>query len=153
VRWALAAAVLILSSCATARTAAEARIDPASGSEVEGTARFSRSMFKRIGLTIDVDHLPPGRHAVHIHPGRDCALTHAPRKEPRYVGDIDNLIADGHGHAHLHLASREWSIGTGLPNDLLGKAVVIHDAGEHPTHRLACGVIEAPVSEPPTDRR
>jgi Cu-Zn family superoxide dismutase len=156
-RWLRTLSVVALATCATARPVAEARLDPTSGNAVEGTARFAPGMFKRITLTLDVDHLPPGRHAVHIHLGRDCSASGAPRREPRYVGDIDNLIADAHGHARLHIATREWSVGTGQPNDLLGKAVVIHEAAEvpseRPSHRLACGVIEAPMSAGSADHR
>jgi superoxide dismutase, Cu-Zn family len=150
---------------------AEARLQPASGSTVTGMAQFHPSMFNRVTLVIDVNNLPPGRHAVHLHERGDCSAPDATSagkeldpaqpghgdfdKEPYHLGDIDNLIADARGHARMEIASREWSIGTGARNDVLGKAVVIHQASDDPTAlpsgnsatRIACGVIEAAMPE------
>ena len=98
---------------------ATAAIDPRSGSTVTGTARFVEESGS-VTLTLNVEHAPPGEHAVHLH-------------------ETGALI----------LTTDKWSIGTGDTGDILGHAVIVHEKADdfktQPTGaaggRIGCGVV------------
>lgn len=170
---ALALAAAALAACATTpepferdRPAAEARLLPVTGYSITGVARFEPAMFGRVSLRVEVAQAPRGRFAVHIHERGDCSApdalsagedwnpTSAPHgkfdSDASHLGDLDNLTIDETGRGRLELSSREWSIGTGLPTDVLGKAIIIHEREDdfrtQPSgdsgKPIACGVIE-----------
>lgn len=119
--------------------------------------------------------LPEGAHAVHLHESGDCASLEPASLDghwnptnarhgrfdtpPFHLGDVGNVFADGSGRATFVFATEEWSIGTGLPNDVVSHAVVVDEgkddfltqpdggSGRH----LGCGRIEMTAPpKPPT---
>ncbi|HEY0054893.1 MAG TPA: superoxide dismutase family protein [Pedobacter sp.] len=103
--------------------------------------------------------------AVHIHEHGDCGNegneAHGhwnPGKAPHgkwgsgqfHLGDIGNVQLDANGKGKLELETSLWSVGTGAANDVIGKAIMVHDKADdfitQPTGnagaRIGCGVIQ-----------
>ncbi len=144
---------------------AKAEIVPKSGSTLNGTAGFS-SAGGEVTLTLEVENAPAGLHAVHLHEIGDCSADDAKSAgghwnpsgvdhgkwgaDPFHLGDIGNLVVADDGYGSLILTTDLWSIGTGEANDILGRAIIIHekpdDFSTQPTGgaagRIGCGVIE-----------
>jgi len=148
--------------------AAIARLAPASGSEVSGEVRFYPDGDNVI-VTVEAEGLETGMHGFHIHETGDCSAPdassagghYAPQGHPHgsptmeqqhHVGDMGNIRADGNGVAMVQLSLDTLSLDN--PDSIIGKAVIIHaqadDLQTQPSgdsgDRLACGVIQAPVS-------
>jgi superoxide dismutase, Cu-Zn family len=107
-----------------------------------------------------------GTHAIHVHERGDCraadgsaagahfnpgAIAHGRAGiAPHHLGDMDNLHAGGDGVAHVDIRLDGVTLGSGAPNDILGRAIVVHagadDYASQPAGnagaRVACGVIE-----------
>ena len=149
---------------APAAARATANLAPASASLVSGTLTLS-TMGDGVHVGGEIGGLRPGSHGFHVHEHGDCSAADAssagghfnptnmphgrsgPR--PHHLGDSDNIAANADGvavvDAHLH----DVTLGTGLANDIAGRAIVVHadpddytsqpagDAGA----RVACGVI------------
>lgn len=108
-----------------------------------------------------------GRFGFHVHETGDCSAvdassagghfdpTHQPHGSPRigahHAGDMDNIIADAEGVAHIQTRLDGVLLGGGGPMDILGRALVVHaDPDDYATQpagksgtRVACGVIKA----------
>jgi superoxide dismutase, Cu-Zn family len=108
---------------------------------------------------------PDSDHGFHMHQTGDCSsvdfksagdhfnpdgVAHgAPTADPHHLGDIPNLKADAQGNAPVNVAIAGATLRDGGPNDLLGKAAIVHakpddyttqpsgDSGD----RIACGVV------------
>ncbi|MBL8954535.1 MAG: superoxide dismutase family protein, partial [Myxococcaceae bacterium] len=164
-------AVLVVSACTTMdeRRAepqpladAIAKLGPTSGSTAKGTVEFMTSGTE-VQLKLEIAGISPGRHGVHLHEKGDCS---SPDGEsagghwdpmghqhgqldvpPAHYGDIGNIEVGGDGRGTLVFATSYWSVGTGRNNDILGKAVVVHDSVDDFTSqpagnsgkRIACG--------------
>ena len=142
-----------------------ANLAAASGSLVSGRVQVM-SMGNGVHIAGDVGGLDPGSaHGFHIHEKGDCSAvdassagghfnpTSAPhgRAEttPHHAGDMDNIVADCDGVAHVNMHVGGLMLGGGGPTDIAGRALVVHaqpddytsqpsgDAGA----RVACGVI------------
>ena len=144
---------------------ATAWINPKSGSELVGSAIFINEP-SGVSLQLTVENAPPGEHAVHLHEKGDCSaedgtsagghwnpteVAHGKWGEADFhLGDIGNLIVDDEGQGSLSLSTDKWSMGSGEPNDIMGKAVIVHakadDFTTQPTGaaggRIGCGVVE-----------
>ncbi len=107
-----------------------------------------------------------GTHAIHVHERGDCsaadgssagghfnpgAAAHGRAGSgAHHLGDMDNLVANTSGVASVNLRLAGVTLGSGAPNDILGRALVIHanadDYSSQPAGnsgaRVACGVIE-----------
>lgn len=117
-----------------------------------------------VRITGKVDGLTPGsEHGFHIHEKGDCSAPDAssagghynpssmqhgnPGSGAHHAGDIRNLVADGGGVANVDVIVEGVSIGG--QNDVLGKAVVVHESPDdyasqpagNSGARIACGVI------------
>jgi Cu-Zn family superoxide dismutase len=162
-----AAAMQSASAPAAAETAsAQADLKGASGSNVQGSLRFTASG-SGVAITGELTGLPPSTtHGFHIHETGDCSApdatsagahfnpTGAPHGDPlstaTHLGDIPNLESDAEGKVMVTATVTNASLRDGGANDLVGKAVIVHakpddyktqpsgDSGD----RIACGVIQ-----------
>lgn len=149
---------------ATGPTAAAQLRDPA-GTRV-GEARL-RQTPHGVLVTLDLEQVAPGEHAVHIHEFGRCTPTFeaagghfnpARRQhglanpQGAHAGDLPNIHVPGSGRLTVEMFARDVTLERGAPNSLLdddGSALVVHaqpddhrsdpagDSGE----RIACGVI------------
>ncbi len=151
----------------TESVTAIANLSPASGSEVQGTARFTQTD-QGVRMELEVSGLEPGSvHALHIHEHGDCSahdatsagghwnptnVQHGQRgvSDEFHSGDIDNIQADSDGNARYEFTAEDWSIGGDDATNIIGKSVMIHikpdDFVSQPTgdagDRISCGAIE-----------
>lgn len=148
-------------------TTAVAQMGPASGSEVTGTVTFTKNNGE-VSVVVDLQNVPEGKHAIHIHENGDCSAEdatsagghwnpaeqdhgHISHTDQFHYGDIGNLEAGADGHVHFERTVDDiWTIGDGSDSDIVGKGVIVH-AGEddfttQPTGgagaRISCGVIQ-----------
>jgi len=141
-----------------------AELAPKSGSEVNGQAAFFTEG-DTVTLSLSLQHLPPGVHAVHIHEFGDCSAADGAsagghwnpmghnhgkwNQAPFHMGDLGNVTADEYGNGAISITTSLWTIGTGQPDDVLGKSIIVHASADdyvtQPTGnaggRIACGVI------------
>jgi Cu-Zn family superoxide dismutase len=107
-----------------------------------------------------------GRFGFHVHETGDCSAVDASSAGGHFnplhqahgsakigvhhAGDMDNLIADTEGVAHVDTRLGEVMLGGGGPMDIIGRALVVHaepdDYATQPAGksgaRVACGVIK-----------
>jgi len=144
-------------------TAAVAKLEAKSGSQVTGTVTFVKSG-DAVQVVAEVQNLKPGKHGFHIHEKGDCSAADAasagghfnpthqhhggPMTAEHHTGDLGNIEADASGKAHL-----DWKGKMNLSGEdsIIGKSVVVHekeddlktDPAGNSGARVACGVIEA----------
>lgn len=146
-------AVLLAASTVTAMSAepveAVARIQGCGEVEVTGTARFRESVtdegIKQVEVTIEVEGLTDGRHAVHVHETGACepcgaagghhdpgpfgtATPDAPDfNHPFHMGDLINIAVRG-GKGTLETNTNRFTLSPGRLTlfDEDGSAVIIH---------------------------
>lgn len=127
---------------------AVAVINEINGSGLMGTATFTQ-MKDMVHVVIEIKNASEGLHASHLHDG-DCAeigphwhpmsipsghsgvpVAEATLEEPPVgIGEIGNIPVDEIGTGILEFTTPFWTIGTGETNDILGKLIVIHEAGD-----------------------
>lgn len=138
---------------------------PASGSLVSG--KLSAAPFAGgVRISGEIGGLTRNStHAIHIHERGDCSAVDAtsagghfnPAQQahgragggPHHGGDMDNIVADGNGVAHVDVRALGVTLGGGA-TDIGGRAIIVHaapdDYATQPTGnagaRLACGVIK-----------
>lgn len=159
-------------SAVTATGAAEpatatVQLESKSGSTATGQLELTASE-GGVSLTGEIAGLTAGsEHAFHVHETGDCSAAdassagghfnphsaqHGPptvAQSERHLGDMPNIVADENGRSAITAAIPGATLRDGGMNDLIGKAVVVHekrddyvtqpsgDAGS----RIACGVI------------
>ena len=144
---------------------AVANLASASGSLVSGKVTVM-PMADGVHLTGTVGGLPANStHGFHIHEKGDCSAVDASsagghfnplgaphgRMEttPHHAGDMDNIVADGDGVAHVNMHVGGVRLGGGGPTDIAGRALVVHAAPDdyqsqpsgNAGARVACGII------------
>lgn len=154
-----------LSGSSSAGPGAVATLQSKSGSSTQGTVRFTPAGNK-VSVTAEITGLKPNaEHGFHIHEKGDCSSPDGlsagghfnPGGKPHghlaanehHAGDMPNLKADASGRATATFELSTVSVGTGAPNDIVGKAVIVHrDPDDYKSQpvgnagpRLACGVI------------
>jgi superoxide dismutase, Cu-Zn family len=161
-----ATAALLLNACAGTTgggPAAQATLEPRSGSQVAGTVTFAPQGDK-LRVEARVSGLTPGEHGFHVHESGDCSAPDAssakghfnPAAKPHghhggsehHAGDMPNLVADASGNANLVAELTQLSLAEGA-DGILGRSVVIHadpdDYRSQPAgnsgKRVACGTI------------
>ena len=170
------ATALALSACATtpadpapvagAPAAARATVvlAPASASLASGRLTLT-TMGDGVHVGGEIGGLTPGSHGFHVHERGDCSAadassagghfnpTNAPHGRagagPHHLGDSDNIMANAEGVARVDAHLHDVALGTGLANDIAGRAIVVHakpdDYASQPSGdagaRVACGVI------------
>ena len=142
-------------------------VAPASGSLVSGRLEIM-AMADGVHLRGELGGLGrSGTHAIHVHERGDCSAADAtsagghfnPAGAPHgragagqhHAGDMDNLTADANGVARVDVHLAGVTLGGGAPNDILGRAVIVHAGPDDYTSqpagnagaRVGCGVIKA----------
>jgi Cu-Zn family superoxide dismutase len=108
---------------------------------------------------------PDSEYGFHFHEKGDCSAPDAtsagahfnptnqqhgsPQGQPHHAGDMLNVKSDAQGVAEVSIDNPDVSLQTGQPNDVVGKALVMHakpdDYKTQPSgnsgDRIACGVI------------
>ncbi|HEX8522375.1 MAG TPA: superoxide dismutase family protein [Tepidisphaeraceae bacterium] len=106
-----------------------------------GTVTFTQ-MGDKVKVVADLTGLPPGKHGFHVHEKGDLSAADltstgghfnpgghphgGPTTSPVHEGDLGNITADQNGTAHLDVTLDNISVGTGKPNDVMGRAVIVH---------------------------
>jgi Cu-Zn family superoxide dismutase len=133
---------------------------------VTGTVTFTQ-VGDKVEIVAEVRGLKPNsKHGFHIHEKGDLSapdLTSAgghfnpgghphggPATSPVHEGDMGNLQSNAEGVATLRITLDNISVGTGQPNDVVGKAVIVHEKADdlksQPTGdsggRVAGGIIQ-----------
>ena len=161
-----AGSVACESDAGTAVSGATANIVAKSGNTtLSGTLVFTRSA-EGAKATLKVKGAPPGPHGAHLHAKGDCSAadatsagdhwnptagTHGQPSATSHLGDLGNLTVGADGTGTLELENIAWALGDGSPNDVVGKAIVIHggvdDLTTQPSGnsgpRIGCGVVES----------
>lgn len=161
------ACVLGAVSCVTMapQPSAMAKLAPTQGNDANGMVTFTQRGSK-VAVDAEFAGLAPGLHGFHIHEKGDCSAPDGtsagghfnpsgqPHGDPsghaHHAGDLPMLYADTDGRAKLHIELEASLLQPG-PNNIVGKAVIIHqkqdDFTTQPTGnsgaRVACGVIVA----------
>lgn len=150
---------------APASPPAQATLSGASGSKVAGDLQFTATT-DGVAVSGQLTGLAPNTlHGFHVHQTGDCSAPDAksagdhfnpanmqhggPTGNARHLGDMPNVQADAMGMATVSTTLAGATLRDGGPNDLMGKAVIVHvrrddyvsqpagDSGD----RIACGVI------------
>lgn len=153
--------LLVLGAC-TSNNVNNYRIYSKSGTQVQGTAEFSKKG-KAVEMDLMVYKLSPGLHAVHIHEKGDCSATDASsagghwnpggdahgkwESDAFHMGDIGNIKADANGSVRYIFETNKWCLGcSDEKKNIIGKSLIIHaDADDFHTQptgnaggRVAC---------------
>ena len=140
-------------------------IGPTSGSNLTGTAIFTQNG-ETITLTVEIQNVSPGLHAVHIHEKDDCSspdgtsagghwnptnVAHGKWGEGEFhLGDIGNITVGEDGTGKIELTTNLWEMGTGSDIDIVGRGIIVHAGADDFTSqpsgaagaRIGCGAIE-----------
>jgi Cu-Zn family superoxide dismutase len=142
------------------------KMEPKSDSNVSGNVFFKEAN-GLVTVTVVVDGLTEGTHAIHIHEKADCSAADGtssgghwnPTAQPHgkwgspegyHKGDIGNMEVGADGKGTMTMSTNEWCIDCGDPNkDILGKAIIVHEGTDdfvtQPTGnaggRVSCGGI------------
>ena len=163
----IGASAFLLSACAAMDSggpSATATLQPASGSQVRGTIKFTQIAANRVRVTGDITGHTPGQKGFHIHEKGDCSAPDAmsagghfnPTKAKHggspttgHAGDMGNINVGASGSTNIDMVLEGLSVSKDAPNGIIGRAVVVHmqpdDLKTDPTGnaggRAACGVI------------
>ena len=136
-----------------------ARVTPKNGSTVRGVISFTQKGDK-VAIAGQFFELFPGAHSIYIHTTGNCSSPNAASAGPvwnvagnndkRPTGALPELFAGTEGRAEISMSVRNMSVGTGGPDDVIGRSVVIHaDVDPNPKVEfgvrngwIACGVIQ-----------
>ena len=148
---------------ATANLLPTAAVSP---NPVVGNVSFT-ALEHGVRVAGEIRGLAPGsEHGFHIHEKGDCGDngnasgghfnpaggTHGKYAAPgSHAGELPSLVADGKGIARFSVDDHSISLDAGLPNNVIGRALVVHrdrdDFTSQPAGnsgpRIACAVISA----------
>jgi len=154
---------------ATAETASGASVQlaPTQGNTANGGLKISAAG-TGVQLSGMVQGLKPSSEfGFHFHEKGDCSAPDAtsagahfnpttqdhgnPQSPPHHAGDMLNVKSDAQGVAAISIDNPEVTLQSGGPNDVMGKALVMHakpdDYKTQPSgnsgDRIACGVVAA----------
>jgi Cu-Zn family superoxide dismutase len=163
----LALLLLSLPAHAAQKAKAIARLAGLDG-KPRGTATFE-ALNHGVLITFDLQGLPPGAHAIHLHTSGNCSaktgftaagpiLTLVPGKPHGYLaeggpiaGDLPNQFAGADGRLHASVETGSFSLGNGKRSifDRDGVALIVDARGDdyrtqplgNAGDRIACGVV------------
>ncbi|MEM7307536.1 MAG: superoxide dismutase family protein [Planctomycetota bacterium] len=142
---------------------ARATLRATSGSELEGYATFE-AREGGVQVSLSVEDVEPGWHAVHIHELGDCSADDgssagghfnpdghahgAPHAPEHHAGDLGNMWVDEDGNGYHSIFMPRLAIDGG-PFGVVGRALVVHagadDLSSQPSgaagSRIGCGEI------------
>jgi Cu-Zn family superoxide dismutase len=143
---------------------ATAKLEPRSGSKVQGTVTFTQ-IGDVVRVTGQITDHTKGPKGFHIHEKGDCSDEKAmstgghfnpakhkhggPYDPVKHAGDLGNLTFNDAGVAKINFTVGDIAVNSSSANGIIGRAVVVHAAADDlktdPTGnaggRLACGVI------------
>jgi Cu-Zn family superoxide dismutase len=143
---------------------ATARLEPRSGSNVQGMVTFTQ-VSDVVRVTGEITGHTKGSKGFHIHEKGDCsdpkgmsagghfnprASQHGGPYDPvRHNGDLGNLVFDDQGVARINFTVGGISVSRDRPDGIIGRALIVHldqdDMETDPTGnaggRGACAVI------------
>ncbi len=159
---------LLLAACAATseqeEPTATAVLQPRSGSQVQGTVKFTQ-IGDIVRLSGEITGHTKGPKGFHIHEKGDCSDPKAmsagghfnphkgkhggPYDPVKHAGDIGNLVFNDQGVAKVNITVGNISVSRDGPDGIIGRALVVHmdpdDLKTDPTGnaggRAACGVI------------
>jgi Cu-Zn family superoxide dismutase len=140
---------------------ATARLVSKSNSNTYGIVTFRQSGDK-VGVAATIFNLSLGPHSIYIHETGNCSSPNAASAGPvwnvpgnppgaRRSGHLPELFVNTENNAYLQATITGVTVGGGKPNDVVGRAVVVHQTldadpkplyGGSPTGWIACGVID-----------
>jgi superoxide dismutase, Cu-Zn family len=146
---------------------ATVQLTPTQGNQATGTLTVT-SHGGAVHVSGTIQGLKPGgQFGFHFHENGDCSAPDAssagghfnptaaqhgnPQGDARHAGDMPNLQADDQGVAQVSVHAAAVSLRTGSANDVMGKAVVVHEKADdynsqpagNSGARIACGVVGA----------
>ena len=163
----MACGALLISGCATTEgeePAASAKLEPRSGSGVQGTVTFTQ-VEDLVRVSGTVTGHSKGPKGFHIHEKGDCSAPDAtsagghfnpatskhggPYSDVKHAGDLGNLNFNATGEAKFSFVVGDISVSSTRPDGIIGRAAIVHAATDDlktdPTGnaggRVACGVI------------
>jgi Cu-Zn family superoxide dismutase len=144
---------------------ASVQLAPTQGNTASGSLTLTAAD-NAVALSGTIQGLAPNAEfGFHIHEKGDCSAPDAssagahfnpansqhgdPAGESHHAGDMHNAKSDAQGVAMIEAQVSGVSLGSGQPDDVLGKAVVLHEKADDFTTqpsgdsgaRIACGVI------------
>lgn len=150
---------------AEAMTGAAVKLSPTQGNTANGALKLTATG-RGVKLSGMVQGLnPDSEFGFHFHEKGDCSAPDAtsagahfnpthqdhgnPQAQPHHAGDMLNAKSDAQGVAEIDIDNPDVSLQPGQPNDIIGKALIVHakpdDYTTQPSgnsgDRIACGVI------------
>ena len=121
-------------------------IKPLNNSPISGTVMFTQKN-DSVYLEAHAYGIEPGKKALHIHENGDCSsedglstgghwdpygTKHSKWGDPDgfHLGAVGNFEVDSIGHGMMKFATDLWCIGCEEENDILNKAVIIHNGAD-----------------------
>lgn len=165
----VACGALLAAGCAEMESrepaTASAKLEPKSGSKVQGTVTFTQ-IGDVVRVTGEITGHTKGPKGFHIHEKGDCSDEkgmnagghfnphkgqHGGPYEPvKHAGDLGNITFSDAGVAKFNFTVGDIAVSSGSANDIVGRAVIVHaqadDLKTDPTGnaggRVACGIIK-----------
>jgi superoxide dismutase, Cu-Zn family len=157
----LAIGLLVLAAgCSDDPATASATFAGTNGQTVTGTATFTDG--DDVSVTITLTAAPNGVHGVHIHNVPSCGNEGAdagPHWDDNDTGPTNHHLPPGNGHlgdlgnitvtggtGSLTFSNPAWTLGDGMPTDIVPHAIILHqsmDDGQMPSAgaRWGCALI------------
>jgi Cu-Zn family superoxide dismutase len=163
----VACGALLAAGCAEMESrepTAIAKLEPRSGSQVQGTVTFTQ-IGDVVRVTGEITGHTKGPKGFHIHDKGDCSDDKAmstgghfnphkskhggPYEPVKHAGDLGNLTFNDAGVAKINFTVGDIAVNSSDANGIIGRAVIVHAAADDlktdPTGnaggRVACGVI------------
>jgi Cu-Zn family superoxide dismutase len=163
----VACGALLAAGCAgmeSKEPTATAKLEPRSGSKVQGTLTFTQ-IGDVVRVTGEITGHTKGPKGYHIHEKGDCSAADAmstgghfnphkskhggPYDPVKHAGDMGNIVFNDAGVAKVNFTVGDISVSNDAPNGIIGRAFIVHaqvdDLKTDPTGnaggRVACGVI------------